>query len=80
MATVYFLYSDEQIEEKNQILIKTGKKFVPGTVVVDGKRQKFSQIHSSSTMPRFVDTRIVASGEKSTFTYVEPQITRAEGQ
>lgn len=79
MSQVYFLYSDEQIEEKNKILIKTGKKFLPGNVVVNGKRAKFTQIHTSPTMPRFVDTKIVASGEQSTFTYTEPQIISAEG-
>lgn len=76
---VYFLYSDEQIEEKNKILIRTGKKFLPGNVVVNGKRVKYTQIYSSPKMPRFVDTKIVASGEKSTFTYTEPQIVQAEG-
>ncbi len=79
MAVVYFLYSDEQIEEKNKILIKTGKKFLPGNVVVNGKRMKFSQIYSSPTMPRFVDTKVIAAGEKSDFTYTEPQIVLAEG-
>ena len=44
MATMYFLYSDEQIAEKNNILSSTGKKFVPGTVVVNGKRTKFTQL------------------------------------
>ncbi|MBR6289161.1 MAG: hypothetical protein IKR19_07500 [Acholeplasmatales bacterium] len=79
MSQVYFLYSDEQIEEKNKILLKTGKKFLPGNVVVNGKRVKFTQIHSSATMLRFVDTKIVASGELSSFTYTEPQIISAEG-
>ena len=79
MSFVYFLYSDEQIDEKNKILLKTGKKFLPGNVVVNGKREKFTQIHSSSTMPRFVDTKIVVSGEQSNFTYTDPQIISAEG-
>ncbi len=48
-------------------------------MVVNGKRAKFTQIHTSPTMPRFVDTKIVASGEQSTFTYTEPQIISAEG-
>lgn len=79
MSKVYFLYSDEQIDEKNQILIKTGKKFLPGNVVVNGKRMKFTQIYSSPTMPRFVDTKVIAYGEKSNFAYTDPQIVLAEG-
>ena len=33
----YFLYSDEQIKEKNKVLGRTGKKFVPGTISINGK-------------------------------------------
>ena len=80
MAFVYFLYSEEQIEEKNKILKKTGKKFLAGNVVVDGKRKKFSQIYSKPTMPRFVDTTVIASGEQDTFVYNDVSIVKLEGQ
>lgn len=72
MSTMYFLYSEEQINEKNKILSKSAKKFSPGTVIVNGKRMKFTQLSSSPTMPRFVDTKVIASGELSNFTYTEP--------
>ena len=80
MASVYFLYSEEQIAEKNKILGKMGKKFIPGNVVVDGKRRKFSQIYDKPSMPRFVDTTIVANGEQSSFAYNDVSIVSAEGQ
>lgn len=80
MSTIYFLYSDEQISEKNKILSKTGKKFLPGNVVVDGKRKKYTQIYSEPKMPRFIDTEIIASGELSSFVYTDVSIIQAEGQ
>lgn len=79
MSTMYFLYSDEQIAEKNNILSSTGKKFIPGTVVVNGKRTKFTQLSESASISRFIDTKIVASGELSDFTYQEPSTTIKKG-
>ena len=79
MATMYFLYSDEQIAEKNNILSSTGKKFIPGTVVVNGKRTKFTQLSESASISRFIDTKIVASGELSDFTYQDPSTTIKKG-
>lgn len=73
MAIKYFLYSDEQIKEKNTILGRTGKSFVPGTVTKNGKRYKFSQLSDKPDMgSRFIDTKIIASGELSSFTYTMP--------
>jgi len=73
MAFVYFLYSEDQIKEKNNILAKMSKTFQPGRVIVGPNRLKFSQISTQPTIPRFVDTKIVASGEQSDFTYTLPQ-------
>ena len=72
MAFKYFLYSDEQIAEKNKILSRFGKKFYPGVVSTNGSMKKFTQLSDKPDMPRFVDTRIVASGELSTMVYKAP--------
>lgn len=72
MANKYFLYSEEQIKEKNKILEKTGKKFQPGTVVVNGVRKQFSCLSSNDTIPRFIDTKIIAFGEESNMTFTKP--------
>jgi hypothetical protein len=72
MATKYFLYSDEQIKEKNAILARTGKEFVPGIVTKNGKRIKYTQLSDSPDINRFADTKIIASGELSSFTYTKP--------
>ena len=70
----YFLYSDEQIKEKNAVLAQTSKVFEPGTVVVNGRKVKFTQLSTSPSIPRLVDTKIVASGENlKDFSYVMPK-------
>lgn len=79
MAVKYFLYSDEQISEKNKILGPSGKQFVPGTVVIGGTRKKFTQLSDQSTISRFVDCKIVASGEIDSFTYTEPTTIAKRG-
>ena len=57
---VYFLYSNEQIAEKNNVLKASGKTFNPGFVVVNGNRKKFTQITTNKeAMNRFVDAEIV---------------------
>jgi hypothetical protein len=75
----YFLYSDEQISEKNKILSRSTKEFVPGTVVVNGRRVKFTQLSSDNKLPRFIDTRIVAEGEISNFVYTMPSSSTKRG-
>ena len=73
MAVKYFLYSDEQIKEKNLILARTGKTFVPGVITQNGKRVKFIQLSDKPDIgKRFSDVKIIASGELSTFTYTMP--------
>lgn len=75
----YFLYSDEQLKEKTEILAKTGKTFTPGTVVVNGTRQKFTQLSDKPTLGRFIDTKIVAEGYVDKFTFTEPIIAKKRG-
>jgi hypothetical protein len=72
MAYKYFLYSELQINEKNNILSRSGKEFVPGIVTVNGRRVKFTQLSDSPAMPRYIDTKIVAQGELEEMTVVNP--------
>ena len=76
MAYKYFLYSKDHLDEQTSILEKRSKVFIPGVVVVNGARKQFTQISSSPTMERFIDTKIVAEGEESTFKYEKPRIER----
>ena len=73
MAIKYFLYSEEQIREKNNVLVKMYKKFAPGIVVVNNKKEQFTQLSDSLTIPRFVDTKIVATGDPKDFVYRMPE-------
>ena len=75
---IYFLYSDEQVKEKNKILDKIGKEFVPGIVVVNGARKKFSQISKDPKSARYIDTVVVAEGIIGNMTYTETT-TRKKG-
>lgn len=76
---MYFLYSDEQIKEKNQILSKTNKVFEPGTVVVNGTRKKFTQLNDKPTLPRFIDSKIIAEGYPDQFTYTDTKVVPKKG-
>ena len=67
----YFLYSEEQIKEKNAILAKQNKIFVPGVVVVNGTRPNFSQLSDSKSM-RYIDAKIIAEGNIKEITYQKP--------
>lgn len=69
----YFLYSIEQIKEKNSILARTGKCFEPGTVVVNGTKMRFSQLSDTPSIPRFVDSKVIAKGELKDFVYTMPK-------
>lgn len=78
---VYFLYSEDQIKEKNNILSKCGKQFVPGVVTIQGKRQNFTQISNKPSIDRFIDTKIVASfPELKGATYVAPSTRGKTGE
>ena len=71
---VYFVYSSEQIKEKNSILAPHNKKFKCGIVVVNGQRKEFTQIVTDiKKMSRFVDTKIVCEGILGDFTYTNPE-------
>ena len=59
---VYFLYSEEQIKERNEILAKENKEFVPGEVYIGTRRIKFSQLSDTDKIDRFIDTKVVAKG------------------
>ena len=59
----YFIYSEDQINEKNEILKKVGKRFVPGTIIVNGSRQKFTQLSKHNYITdkrRYTDAKVIA--------------------
>lgn len=71
---VYFVYSGEQIKEKNSILASHNKKFKCGIVIVNGQRKQFTQIITNlNQMSRYVDTKIICEGILGDFTYNNPE-------
>jgi hypothetical protein len=75
---VYFLYSEEQVKERNEILAKQGKVFVPGTVYVGMSRISFSQLSEKDTIDRFIDTKVVAKGYKNQMKFDMPKTKKKE--
>ena len=69
----YFLYSEEMVKEKNAILARQNKFFQPGSVVVNGESKQYTYLSKNESIPRFIDTKIVASGRKEDFKYTEPK-------
>ena len=75
---VYFLYSEEQIKEKNNILNKVGKKFVPGSVYIGMSRKLFTQISDKDSMEQYIDTKVVAKGYKNQMKFDLPRNEKKE--
>ena len=72
MSYKYFLYSQQQVNDRNSILDKMNKVFKPGTVIVGGSKKEFSALSDTPDIPRYNDTRLIAEGEISTFKYTSP--------
>lgn len=65
---VYFLYSETQNKERTAIEKTMSRVFIPGTIVVNGKKKIFTEI-SRKTSNRYPDCKIVAEGYKSKMNY-----------
>ena len=75
---VYFLYSEEQLKEKNEILKKVGKVFVPGTVYVGMSRKSFTQLRDKNNIEPYIDTKVVAKGYKKEMKFELPKTVKKE--
>ena len=75
---VYFLYSEEQIKEKNAILAKNGKKFVPGNVYIGMSRKLFTQLSEKDYIDSYIDTKIIAKGYKNQMKFDMPKTVKKE--
>lgn len=65
---VYFIYSEQQEKERTEIESRMSRVFKPGTVVVNGRRRKFTELSRKNTN-RYPDCKLVAEGWKSKMTY-----------
>lgn len=77
---MYFMYSSEHVNQKNNIESGIGRKFECGTVVINGTKKKFSFM---STDKRFLhmypDAVLIAEGELSKIQYTEPYTEAKRG-
>lgn len=78
MSEKYFLYSQDQFNEKKQILEKSNKTFIPGSVVVNGIKKDFTMLSDTATIPRFYDAKVIAKGNPSNFTYTMPKTVKGD--
>ena len=76
MSYKYFLFSKNYLDEQNSILEKRSKAFKPGIVIVNGLKKQYTHLSTSPTTDRFIDTKIVAEGEESSFKFKAPIIER----
>ena len=70
-ATKYFLYSNEQLKLRKEVEARMGKKFIVGTVIVNGTRKPFTEL-SSTEKSRYSDAKIVAEGDPTIMRYTLP--------
>ena len=66
---LYFLYSETQEKERIEIEKKMSRVFNCGTVIVNGRAKKFSEISKKSPKNRYADCVLVAEGLESAMKY-----------
>lgn len=73
---VYFLYSEQQKINRNNVESKLSRTFVPGKVIVNGLRKEYTEMSTRNTNP-FSDVKLIAEGWKSIMKYTEPKVVNA---
>ena len=70
---LYFMFSTEHANKKNTVEGKLGKRFECGTVVVNGKKKKYSYVSTNKTvfLKEYPDAKVVAEGYDNKMTYTE---------
>lgn len=75
--TKYFVFSDMEMKHRNKVLSKIGLKFYCGTIPVESKIERFTNIISKDKFGNmrqmFPDVKIVLEGIPSKLTYTDPE-------
>lgn len=74
----FFMYSKEQQDKRSAIEKKIGRKYIPGTIMIDGTPKKFTEV-SNSFNSRFKDVILVYQGDPSNVNYTMPKILTGRG-
>lgn len=69
----YFLYSQQEVNDKNELYDRMNRVLILGTVIYNGKKKEFSSMSDKPELPRYSDVRIVAEGEIEKMTYTMPK-------
>lgn len=69
----YFLYSQQQVDDKNELLDKMNRKLQLGTVIYNGKKREYSSMNDKPELPRYADVRIIAEGDTDKLVYTPPR-------
>lgn len=69
----YFMFSKQQMNMLSESAKKTGRTYIPGTVLVVGSIKQFTEILKEPNS-RFSDAIIVTKGELEKIKYTEPKI------
>ena len=72
----YFIYSASQMRDRTEIEKKSGRKFVPGTVVGGPNKVQDTELSNTKTS-RYSDATIVAEGDITKMSYT--RITSRSG-
>ena len=70
---VYFLYSEQQEKKRTELEARLHRVFIPGTVIVNGRRMNFTEL-SYKPNNTFTDCKIIAEGWKSKMNYTDVSI------
>lgn len=65
---IYFLYSEYQHKERIKIEASINRIFTPGTVIVRGKPELYTEM-SIKPKNTFIDCKIIAEGMRSTMKF-----------
>ena len=72
----YFLFSQDYVKERNEVLNKVNKQMVLGTVAYNGEIMEFSNLSSTKNLARHADAIVVAEGDPNTMRYTMPSSAR----
>lgn len=71
---LYFIFSEEQKALRKGIEEKMSRNFVPGTVIVNGVRHRYTEMNTTGKL-KYPDSRIVASGLQSVMMFTPVSVT-----
>lgn len=68
---VYFMFSVDQLKNNTKINEKIGRKYKPGSVLVNGSYKQFTEIINKLEDAKYPDAILVASGVLDEMRYVK---------